>query len=106
MRGDLIGNASLLHIVLLGEAKMFLGGHVTKHRRAVIRSSGRADCARDVVVTGKDVRHERAEDIERCAVAEPPLQLHVELDLVKRNVPGTFDHHLAAVAPSRLGQFA
>jgi GAF domain-containing protein len=44
--------------------------------------------------------------IERRAVAEPALQLHVVLDLVERHVPRAFDHDLHAVAPGALGQLA
>ncbi len=39
-------------------------------------------------------------------MAEPPLQLHVELDLIERHVARALDHHLHAVPPRALGEFA
>jgi hypothetical protein len=39
-------------------------------------------------------------------MAQPPFELHVEFDLIERHVTGTFDHHLAAVAPCALGELA
>jgi hypothetical protein len=50
--------------------------------------------------------HERTEHVERRAVTQAPLQLHVELDLIERHVTGPLDHHLAAVAPRALGELA
>ncbi len=60
----------------------------------------------DVVVAGGDVGDERAEDVERGLVALDRLLLHVHGDLVHRDVPGTFDHHLAAALPGPAGQLA
>ena len=72
----------------------------------MIARGGRSDATGDVVVTGEDVRHERAENVERCSVTESPLQLHVELDLIERDVARSFDHDLHALTPSSLSQFA
>ncbi len=72
----------------------------------MIRRRGGADAAGDVVVPREDVGHQRTEHVERGAVAEAPLQLHVVFDLVERHVPGPFDHHLHAVGPRPLGQLA
>jgi hypothetical protein len=59
-----------------------------------------------VVVAGEDVGHERAEHVERRAVAERALQLHVPLDLIEGHVAGALDHHLHALAPGALGELA
>ena len=66
----------------------------------------RADAAGDVVVAGKDIRHQRPQHIKRRAMAERALQLHVVFDLIERHVAGPFDHHLHAFAPGTLGEFA
>jgi hypothetical protein len=68
--GDLVGDAALLHVVLLRQAQVLLGRDVAEHARAVIGGGGGADAAGDVVVAGEDVGHERAEHVERRAVAE------------------------------------
>ena len=49
--GDLVGDATLLHVILLGQSQMFLGGDIAKHARPVIRRRGRADARGDVVIT-------------------------------------------------------
>ncbi len=62
--------------------------------------------ADDVVVAGADVGDQRAEDVERGAVADPLLELDVRLDLVEGHVPGAFDHDLDAGRPGPLDQLA
>ena len=106
VRRDLVRNAALLHVVLLRESEVLLRRHVAEHRGAVISGRRRADRAGDVVVAGEHVRNKRPEHVERRAVTEPALQLHVVLDLVERHVARAFDHHLHAVLPSALGEFA
>ena len=58
--GDLVGDAALLHVVLLGQAQVFLGRDVAEHARAVIAGGGGADAAGDVVVAGENVGDQRA----------------------------------------------
>ena len=58
--GDLVGDAPLLDVVLLGQAEVLLGRDVAEHGGAVVGGRGGADAARDVVVAGEDVGHERA----------------------------------------------
>jgi hypothetical protein len=70
----------------------------------VVRGRGRADAARDVVVAGENVGHERPEHVERRAVTHGALQLHVVFDLIERHVARALDHHLAALAPGLFGQ--
>ncbi len=61
---------------------------------------------RDVVVARRDVGGERPERVERRFAAFLELLVHVDLDLVHRHVAGAFDHHLAALLPRDLRQFA
>ena len=39
-------------------------------------------------------------------MADLVFLLHLHLDLIHGNVPGTFDHHLHVVLPGHLGQLA
>src|SRR5436190_15393870 len=68
--GDLVRDAALLHVVLLGQAQVLLGRDVTEHAGAVVRGGGGADAACNVVVAGENVGHQRAEHVEGGAVAE------------------------------------
>jgi hypothetical protein len=43
VRRDLVGDAALLHVVLLGQAQVFLGRDVAEHARAVVGRRRRAD---------------------------------------------------------------
>ena len=89
-----------------GQAEVLLRRDVAEHRRAAPAGEGGADAAGDVVVAGGEVGHERAEDVERRAVADFDLLLDVHVDLVHRDVAGAFDHDLRAVRPAAVGQFA
>ena len=85
---------------------MLLGRDVAEHARAVVARGGGADAARDVVVAREDVGHERPEHVERRAVAELALQLHVVLDLIKGHVSRALDHDLDIVLPGQVGEFS
>ena len=71
VRGDLVRDHAVLDVVLVRQAEMLFGRHVAEHRRAVPADHRRADGAGDVVVSGRDVGHERPERVERRLVAEP-----------------------------------
>ncbi len=43
VRRDLVRDAALLHVVLLGQPEVLFGSDVAEHRRAVERGGGRAD---------------------------------------------------------------
>src|ERR1017187_9264775 len=47
--GDLVGNHSVLDVLAIGQAKVFLGRDVTKHGRSEPADHGRADGRGDVV---------------------------------------------------------
>jgi hypothetical protein len=106
VRRDLVGDAALLHVVHLGQAQVLFRGHVAQHARAVVPGRRGADGAGDVVVAGEHVGHERPEHVERRAMTDGALQLHVELDLVEGHVARALDHDLHALAPGALGQLA
>ena len=59
-----------------------------------------------MVVPGGDVRHERTEGVERSLVTQLFFEPHVDFDLMHRDVPRPFDHHLHVLVPGTLGQFA
>src|SRR3546814_448817 len=60
VRGDLVGDHALLHVIAIGEAEMILGGHVAEHRRAVQPTGRGADGGGAVVVAGAPAGGERA----------------------------------------------
>jgi hypothetical protein len=66
----------------------------------------RADGAGDVVVARSDVGGQRAQGVERRLLAQPFLQRHVFGDLVHRDMPWAFDHHLHAMGFGHLCQLA
>ena len=103
---DFIGHATLLDVILFRQAQMFLWRDVAQHAGAVITGGGGADATGDVVIAGKDVGHQGSEDVKRRAMAKLALKLHVVFDLIERHMAGPFDHHLHALGPGALGQFA
>jgi len=94
---DSVGDQALAHIVALGR-------HLAEHCGDMQTGHGGTDDGGDVVVTKRDVGHQEAEHIEGCFIALLHLLLHVELELVHRNVARTFDHHLQVVLPSAANQ--
>ncbi len=106
MRGDAVGHQAFAHVVLVGQAQVFLGRDVAEHRRAEPADHGRTDRGRDVVVAGRDVGGQRAEGVERRFAAHGQLLVHVFLDQVHRHVAGALDHGLHVVLPGDLGQLA
>jgi len=64
VRGDLVGDDSVLDVVAVGQAEMFLRRHVAEHRRGVPADHRRPDGRGDVVVAGSDVGDERPQRVE------------------------------------------
>ena len=85
---------------------MLFGRDVAEHRRAVPADHGGADGAGDVIVAGSDVGDERAERVEGRFVAKLVFFFHLQLDLIERDVAGTFDHRLHVVFPGFFGELA
>ncbi len=106
MSGNLVGDDAFLHILPVRQAEMFLGRHITKHRRTKPADHGRADAARYVVITRRNVGRERPKRVERRATAMLELLVHIDLDLVHRHMTRPLDHHLTALCPGDLRQFA
>src|SRR5205823_331133 len=65
MSGDLVGDDAVLHVLLVREAEVLLGGDVAEHRGAEPADHRRADCRGDVVVARRHVGRERPERVER-----------------------------------------
>src|SRR5450830_1290389 len=106
MRGDLVGDDPGLHVILVGQAQVFLGRDVAEHGATEPADHRRTDTGGDVVVARRDVRGQRAEGVERRLVAALQLLVHVLLDQLHRHMPRTFDHALHVVLPGNLGQLA
>ena len=73
MGGDLVRNHTLPHVIKIRQAEVLLWRDVAKHGRPVPGRHRRPDGAGDVVVAGRDVGHNRPEDVERRFIA--PLLL-------------------------------
>ena len=86
VRGDLVGDHAGLHVVLVGQAQVLLGRDVAEHGGAVAGDLGGADGRGDVVIARGNVGDQRAERVERGALAEFLLALHVLPDQVERDV--------------------
>ena len=97
VRGNFVGDNSLLHIFRVRQSEMFLRRDVAQHRRAVHSDHRGANRAGDVIVAGRDVGHERPERVEGRLAADLELAVHILLDLVHRHMAGAFDHHLHVV---------
>src|SRR5690606_25969040 len=97
---NLVGDASLLDVVLLGEPEMLFGRHITQHARAMITGRCCTNRAGDVIITGENICHQGPQNIEGGPMTKAPLQLHIVFDLVEGNVPWSLDHHLATISPS------
>ena len=106
VRRDLVGDNTLTHVFCVRESEMLLWCHVTEHVGAVPADHCSTDCACDMVVSRRDIRHQRPQGVERCLVAQLLRPPDVHLDLMHRDVTGAFDHHLHIPRPGALGEFA
>ena len=104
MRRNLVGDHALLHILAIRKAQMFLGRHITKHRRAVPTDHRGADPTGDVVIPRRDIRRQRSQRVKRRLMAPFKLLFHVLLDHVHRHVAGPLVHHLNTMLPGALCQ--
>lgn len=103
---DLVGDDTGLDVIAVRQTQMLLRGDVAQHRGAVAGDLRRPDRRSDVIVTGSDVGHERAEGVEGRAVAQLLLALDVLTDPVQRNVARSFDLDLHIVLPRPLSQLS
>ena len=83
---------------------MFLGRHVTQHGATEPANHGRTDARRNVIITRRDVRRQRAQRVERRFAAFVELLVHVDLDLVHGHMPRPLDHDLAVLIPGDFRQ--
>ena len=79
VRRNFVGDYTLLYVFRIGQAKMLFGRHITEHGRSVPSDHGGADGAGDVVITRRDIDHERAERVEGRFVA--PFHFLIDLFL-------------------------
>src|SRR5262249_539381 len=96
MGADLVRDAAGLPGLGARQTDALLRRPVAEHGGPRARRLGRADGARDVIVAGEDVGHERSEHVERRVVAELLLAAHVPRDLIERHVTRALDHRLHA----------
>ena len=106
MGRDLVSDHPLLHIFAIGQTEVFLRRHIAQHGRSTPTSQRRANGTGDVVVARRDIGHQRAQHIERGALADLDLPLDVHVDLVHRNVARPLDHALSAERPATFDQAA
>src|SRR5882724_1364596 len=71
--GDFVCNHPLLDVSLVRQAQMFLGRDITKHRCAIPTDHRRANRARNMIVTRRDVGSQRTERVEGSFIT--PFQL-------------------------------
>ena len=55
VRRDLVGIHTFLHIIAIRQPQVFLGRHITEHRRAIPPDHRRANPTGDVVIPRRDV---------------------------------------------------
>src|SRR6185436_8049815 len=101
---DLVSYHSVLHVLLVRQAQVLLGGDVAKHGGSKPADHCCADRACYVIVARRDIGYERTKSIERSFAANFKLPVDVLLDQVHRDVSGAFDHHLAVHIPGGLCQ--
>ena len=85
---------------------MLFRRHVTEHGRSIPADHRRPDGTGDVVIPGCDVRYQRPQRIEGRFKADLFLFLHLQLDLVHRDVSRPLDHDLHVVPPRDLRQLS
>ena len=104
MGGDAGGDDTFFDVITVRQAKVLCRGYVAEEGS----TGGCCDCAsdgsRDMVVARRDVRHQRTEHVERGALADGLLDLHIGSDLVEWHMSRTFDHDLDIFLPGAAGQ--
>ena len=106
MSSDTRSDNALAHIVDVRQAQMLCRRYVAEEVCAAHCGQRAADSARDMVIARSNVGYERSEHIERCAMAEAFLQLHVRSNLVIGNMTRSFHHNLYALIPRTLRELA
>mmetsp|Transcript_7691 Transcript_7691/g.13557 ORF Transcript_7691/g.13557 Transcript_7691/m.13557 type:complete len:298 (-) Transcript_7691:27-920(-) len=103
---NLVRNHTCLDIISVWQTQMFLGRNVAQQSSAQMTNVGGANGRGDVVVSWRNIGHQRTQSVEWRLIAPLQLVLHVFGDLVQRNVAWTFVHDLHVVLPRTSGQVA
>src|SRR5580704_14132514 len=106
MRGDFVADDACTNILFIRETKVFLGRNVAEHRGPVPTDLRRANRAGYVIVARSDVGDERTQGVKGSLQTLPQLFVHVLLNTLHRDMPGTFNHHLHVLLPSALRQLS
>src|ERR1700722_9249668 len=106
MRGDFVADDARPDILFIRQTKAFFGGYIAEHRCSEPPDLRRSYRAGDVVVARRDVGDERTQGVEGSLETVPQLFVHVLLDTLHRDMPGTFNHYLDVVLPSALCQLS
>ncbi len=104
MRGNLVGNDSGPHVILVGQAEVLFRRDIAEHGSSIPADHRSTDGRSDVIIPGGDVGDQRPERIERSFVTKLVFLFHLHLDLIQGNVAGALDHHLDVVLPGLFGQ--
>ena len=78
---------------------MFFRGDITKHSRPQPSDLCGTDSRSDMVVSGSNIRYQRAERVERGVMAFFNLTFHVLFNFMHRNVSGAFNKCLNIFIP-------
>mmetsp|Transcript_10926 Transcript_10926/g.27584 ORF Transcript_10926/g.27584 Transcript_10926/m.27584 type:complete len:604 (-) Transcript_10926:142-1953(-) len=103
---NLVRDDPLLDVVAVGQAEVFLWGHVAEEGGAELGDPGGPNGGGDVVVAGGNVQSERPKGVKRGLPAPLELLLHVLRDLVHGHVPRALVHDLNVLLPRPRRQLA
>src|SRR6266404_5183258 len=106
MRCKFVCDDSVLDVLLVWQAKVFLWRDVAKHGSSKPANHRSADRRSYMIVPRSNVSRERPERIKGRFVANLELFVHVLFDQVHGNVTRPLDHYLTIVLPGDLRQLA
>ena len=78
--------------------------YVAEESSSAHRSDSSTDSSCDMVISRCDISYKRSKYIERSALADGLLYLHICSDLVKRYMSRPLDHYLYILLPGTLSQ--
>ena len=105
VRGNLVRHDAVLHVFLVRQTQMLLGGDVAQHGSTIPANLCRTNSARNVVIARRNVGGQRPQGIERRFITMLELFVHVFFNQLHRYMSGPFYHNLDIMLPRYLGQF-